>query len=122
MTAFAPLDAAEKLTHGQRAVIARLAVREGLLETALRVAKAHHVTLPELVGRNRARAVAHARQALWAELYHEKEGGWSYPRLAALFGHDHTTINYGVRAHLNRQRKRPAPTAPSESIQETAAP
>lgn len=84
-------------------IMARLRERDGdgeLLTLTKRIASAHNVTLDEMLGTCRESASSHARQALWAAL-HER-GHWSYPRLAKLFGRDHSTIIFGVNAHRER--------------------
>lgn len=66
----------------------------GLLPVAREVAFEYGVTLAELVSRDRHKGPAGARHALWARMY--GTGTWSYPRIAALFGVDHTTVHAAV--------------------------
>ena len=84
-------------------VMARLRERDGdgeLLGLVKRLAAAHHVTTEELLGTDRSIGPSHARQALWNALH--ELGHWSYPRLGKVFGRDHCTILYGIRAHRER--------------------
>lgn len=75
------------------AILADLEQRD-LLDLAKAIAYTHDVTLAELLGHDRSRPFAMARHALWATLY--ARGHWSFPRLGALFGYDHSTVFYGV--------------------------
>jgi len=84
-------------------VMARLRERDAngdLLSLVKRLAAAHHVTVDELLGPDRMSGPSHARQALWSHLH--ENGGWSYPRLGKVFGRNHCTILYGIRAHRER--------------------
>lgn len=65
-----------------------------------RLAKAHAVTVEELLGRSRNPAASHARQAFWAALH--ATGNWSYARLGRFFGRDHVSIMWGITAHHKR--------------------
>jgi len=57
---------------------------------------AFHVGELEIRGRDKAQRVAHPRQAaMWLA---RKEGGFSYPRIGAFFGRDHSTVIHGVKA------------------------
>jgi chromosomal replication initiation ATPase DnaA len=75
-------------------LIAELEERD-LLLLAKQFAKAHSVTLEEMLGADRCRPAAAARHEFWTHLY--DQGHWSYPRIGALFGRDHSSISYAVR-------------------------
>ena len=77
--------------------------RRGLYEDARRVAKAHDITLEQMFSKRRHKGEAMARQAFWAELY--ARGTWSYPQIGALCARDHTTVMFGIKAHMARASK-----------------
>lgn len=66
----------------------RLAQR-GLLGAVEKVARKHHVTMGELLGRRRLAHIVAARHAAWWEM---RAKGLSYPAIAWLFGVNHTTV------------------------------
>lgn len=66
----------------------RLAQR-GLLGAVEKVARRHHVTMGELLGRRRLAHVVRARHTAWREL---RRMGLSYPAIGELWGVDHTTV------------------------------
>lgn len=60
---------------------------------------------PELVvGHCRKKPIAYARHEWWATLY-GLFPNWSYPFIADMTGHDHTTVMMGHRNHLMRVMK-----------------
>lgn len=63
-------------------------------------AKRQGVTVAQLMGDNRHVPVVLARQEAWWRIW--REHGYSYPRIAKLFGKDHTTVMYGVKKHIER--------------------
>lgn len=69
-------------------VIAALHKRE-LLGLAEKVARTHHVTVHELLGRKRSQAVRKARRALYQALVDE---GFSSVEVGDLLDRDHTTV------------------------------
>lgn len=71
-----------------------------LFDDATRIAKAHNVTVFEMVSRNRSMGPSAARHAFWQELY--ARGHWSYPRIAELFGRDHSTVMAGVKGRARK--------------------
>ncbi len=77
-------------------IIAELDERDLLID-AKRIARAHHVTLPEMFGASKERACIRARWAFWAWL--ADQGIWSHNRIAALCGRDHCTVDHGIRQH-----------------------
>jgi chromosomal replication initiation ATPase DnaA len=79
----------------------RLRVRD-LLELVDEVCKRRGVTLDEVCGRTRSRAVSYARQEVWWRIRHHPERAYSYPEIARLFARDHTTIIAGISAHERR--------------------
>jgi len=66
----------------------RLAQR-GLLGAVEKVARRHHVTMGELLGRRRFKHIVAARHSAWREL---RAKGLSYPAIGELWGVDHTTV------------------------------
>ncbi len=73
---------------------ARLAER-GLLEAVETIAAEHHVTIGEIMGRDRHAHIVAARHHAW--LYFKAELGWSYPAIARFWGaFNHTTIMSAV--------------------------
>jgi len=73
---------------------ARLAKR-GLLMLAERVAARWFVSLRELLGGARHKAVAAARRHLWNLM--RDTLALSYPAIGRLTGHDHTTVMAGIK-------------------------
>lgn len=53
------------------------------------------VSPAEIVGRSKARREFHARRMVCLDL---RARGWSYARIGALLGRDHTTIIHAVRS------------------------
>lgn len=76
-----------------------LLVRD-LLEPVERIAKEHHVTLDEVLGRDRHAHVARARHECWFYLRGE---GLSFPSIARLWGVNHTSIMSGVARAFTRR-------------------
>lgn len=68
--------------------------RRDLLGLVEAIARAHHVTMGELLGRRRYAHIIRARHAAWVEL---RRMGWSFPAIAALWGVDHTSVIHAVR-------------------------
>jgi DnaA-like protein len=77
------------------AIIRDLETRD-LLGIAKEIARKHHVTLEELLGRRRRGPEASARHELWHRLYEEIP---SLPKLGEIFGRDHTTVMAAVHKH-----------------------
>lgn len=65
-----------------------------LLELLVRITREHRVTVDEVCKPCRKSHVCAARFAFYLEL---RELDFSFPRIAALFGVDHTSVMYGVR-------------------------
>src|SRR5689334_12850383 len=78
------------------AAISRDLETRDLLEVARAIARKHHVTLDELLGRRRRGPEAAARHELWQRLYEELP---SLPKLGEIFGRDHTTVMAAVHKH-----------------------
>lgn len=70
-----------------RRVVADIAARNGL-------------SPGEIMQRTRAPRISHARHEAMHAL---RQRGWSYPQIARVWGMDHTTALYGVRAFQRRQ-------------------
>ena len=86
------------------AIIRDLDTRD-LLELAKEIARKHHVTLEELLGRSHGNPEASARHELWHRLYEHIP---SFPKLGQIFGRDHSTILSAVHKH----EKSLVPSAP----------
>jgi chromosomal replication initiation ATPase DnaA len=88
-------------TSDPTSVVHRLGARDllGLVED---VCRHRGVTVVELCGRTRTRAVARARQEVWWKLRHDPERHFSLQEIGALFARDHTTVRHGVEAHRLR--------------------
>ena len=71
------------------AVIDRLGDR-GLLPAVAMMCKRRHVTVEEVVGRSRTKAVVAARQVVWKWLHDER--GLSWPEIAKLFDRKYFTV------------------------------
>lgn len=82
-------------------VVDSLRVRD-LLALVNDVCKRRGVTLNEVCGRTRSRAVSYARQEVWWHLRHHPERYYSYPGIARLFARDHATIMAGIAAYARR--------------------
>ena len=64
------------------------------------VAEKHNIPVRYLFHDRRAKPIVHARQeAMWRCA---EETGYSYPRIGAFFGRDHTTVIYSVKTHAAR--------------------
>lgn len=68
-----------------------------------RIAAKHGLTREQLLHDTHKHRFAHARQEAMAELYGDGSR-FSLPALGRLFGKDHSTILYGIRAFNRRQR------------------
>lgn len=60
------------------------------------VAAAHRMSSDEMLSPDRRRPYVRARWHLMAILH---DRGWSYPKIGALLGMDHSSCIYGVRQH-----------------------
>lgn len=80
-----------------------------LLDLCADLARQHGATVDEVLSPSRSPRVSHARQAIWYALRHHSERRYSYPDLGRLFGRDHSTIIYGVRAYERWLLSRSAP-------------
>ena len=85
-------------------------VLEGLLARNLgglveEVAAEFHCTPLEVCGTSRQVPIPDARVELWSRLY-SKEIGWSLPRIAEVYGLDHSTIIWQLKARKKRLGKR----------------
>jgi chromosomal replication initiation ATPase DnaA len=82
-------------------VVDSLRVRD-LLALVDDVCKRRGVTLDEVCGRTRSRAVSYARQEVWWRIRYHPERYYSYPEIARLFARDHATIIAGIAAYERR--------------------
>lgn len=64
------------------------------------VATRHRISVEELKSKSLQRRLAWPRQEAWWRMRLETRA--SYPAIARLFGRDHTTVIYGVRAFERR--------------------
>ena len=65
------------------------------------VARKHGVLLADVMNDTLARKVTTARQEAYAEV--KRQRNLTLHQVARLFGKDHTTVLYGIRAHRERQ-------------------
>ena len=101
-----------------QAIVEELDKRD-LLEEARKVARAHHVTLAEMLGNSRSAGHCNARFELWAVL--SGTLGWSTVTIGKLFGRDHTTVIAGIRRYYGIPRPiRKRSQAPAEPAKESA--
>lgn len=85
-----------------RAAIAELEKRD-LLDQATRIAKAHRVTIEEMVEvSNRDPLAVRARHAFWRELFGDPQVEWSVRRIAALAKCDRSTVAYALKPRDRR--------------------
>lgn len=63
--------------------------------TLAAVAAERGVTVQEIMGRSKIRAIARARQEVCRRLV---EHGWSFPRVGRFLGLDHTTVIHACKA------------------------
>lgn len=73
-----------------------------LVEIASLICASHQVTLEELRGPSRKRRIAWARQAFMAAAIEPGSLTRGYVGIGRFLARDHTTILFGVRAHLKR--------------------
>jgi hypothetical protein len=77
------------IDEATRRLEARLEVR-GLLEGVWKIARTRRVTLKQLAGRGRTRAVSAARHVIWQWM--RSEFNFSYPEIGIIWDRDHTTV------------------------------
>lgn len=65
-----------------------------LFDDFTRIAKAHHVTLDECYSPSRYPHIVRARCAIWRHL---RNIGWSTTAIAAITGHEHSTVIAGLK-------------------------
>lgn len=82
-------------------VIAALAAR-GLLGSVAVLCGRRGVTLHDLCGPGRTKSVSSARHEVWWNLRWYPGHHYSYFEIARLFGCDHSSVRYGVMAHVRR--------------------
>ena len=82
-----------------RDIIRDLETRD-LLDLAKQIARKHHVTLEELLGRGRRIPEAAGRHELWHRLYDADIP--SLTRIGEIFGRDHSTILAAVHKYEKR--------------------
>lgn len=86
-------------------------IHPDIIERASEIAQSFGVELEALVNRRREQPGCDARHTFWTYLY---DGlGWSYPRIARIWGVDHTTVMSGVKKA--RALYEVTPSAPSGS-------
>jgi chromosomal replication initiation ATPase DnaA len=87
-------------------VIASLSAR-GLLGLVSILCAHRGITLHELCGAGRTKAVSAARHEVWWNLRWYPGHHYSYFEIARLFGCDHSSVRYGVLAHVQRSSADP---------------
>lgn len=79
-------------------------------EVVSKVAAFYGVTVDEMIGPSRKKAIAEIRQEAYHALY--ETGRYSLPTIGGYFGgRDHTTIMHGIRSHKARLAARQAEAA-----------
>lgn len=76
--------------------------RQLILADIAKVAAAHGVPVNRVMGDSRKRPVVLARYEAYYLL--RKTRGLSYPRIAAIFDRDHTSVIHGIGRHLTVNR------------------
>lgn len=71
-----------------------------LMSLVRHIARAHNVTVNELLSSDRRIGPSEARQALWAAM--TDTGHWSSSRIAEVFGANASTVRYAIIRHRNR--------------------
>jgi len=79
-------------------ILAELDLRD-LTSEATAIARAHNVLVTEMLGPRRTKSFTAARHAWWLFL---RTLGWSYPNIAELTGHDHTSVLTAVKGKAGR--------------------
>ncbi|HEY3236751.1 MAG TPA: helix-turn-helix domain-containing protein [Polyangiaceae bacterium] len=82
-------------------VIAGLVARD-LLTTVAIICARRGITVHDLCSPTRTKAVSYARHEIWWTLRCHPHRHYSYFEIARLFGFDHSSVFYGVAAHLRR--------------------
>lgn len=65
--------------------------------------EANELSVTELMGKERTRRVAWARQDCWREIYANTR--MSLPEIGRMFDRDHTTVLFGIRRSEQRRRE-----------------
>jgi len=99
----------------------------GVIDIARDIVKRRRIAIEDMWDAGHEPFRSHARQEFWAALKAIDPVVWSYPRVAKLSGHDHTSVMKGHRAHLIRSmksmpRSEPAKTeAPAPAAEKNVA-
>ena len=99
------------------AIIAELDTRD-LLEPASKIAKAHHVTLSEMLGTSRFRPAVQARHEFWAYLHTEL--GWPYSCVGKVCKVNHVSVMKGIAKHEASKRPGIVLVHPQPAAKESA--
>ena len=62
------------------------------------------LSVADLIGSSRTRSIAHSRQDIMREIY--ERTNLSMPQVGRMFGRDHTTVLYSIRASKKRDVSR----------------
>ena len=99
------------MRSGVTSIIDGLRARD-LLGILQEVCRRRGVTVGELCGPGRTRAVACARHEVWWTLRHDPAHHFSLTEIGSLFGRDHATVHHGIHAY--RRRLHRPPTQPEQ--------
>ncbi len=84
------------------AQVARRLHDHGVLGLVDAICRARGVTVEELCGRQRTRAVVQARHEAWWHMRHDPARHYSLTEIGRLFARDHTTVRHGIETHARR--------------------
>lgn len=90
-----------------------------LIERASEIAQSLGVELEALFSRRREQPGCLARHTFWTYLYDGM--GWSYPRIARIWGVDHTTVMSGVKRARAAYELAPSPAAEGDTLHSTSS-
>lgn len=85
------------------AIIADLDQRD-LLSLAQRLARAHHVTVDELLGSSHTRMATRARHAFWEALRGLPDGGLNYSAIARICHRDRSAVKWALKRREEREK------------------
>lgn len=74
--------------------------RQRTLDRIALIAAKHRLNVDQIMSSDRRYRTSRARQEV---MWTFRQDGWSFPKIGALVGRDHTTVMHGVRAHMLRQ-------------------
>lgn len=77
--------------------------RERIRQIAKEVSEASGVPVTAILGRSKAAENVQARRLVW---FIARREGMTFPAIARASGHDHTTVQHGVRVETARREAR----------------